>query len=250
MTRRTATWVVGGLLILAGMLALSACGVTSVIGIAAKPTATPDAKTILAKLQKVEYKDIEFKLTLAGSSSGSSSSAAVSGDGSGVITTSPKRAQVSFNVTSGGQQFALDTIEDIDGNSVYVKFNTALIPGLPTDKWIKSDAGGALSSLTKAFDTSQISSFNQISNATLKGNETVDGVAVWHLAGTETSNGTTANADLYVRQDNYYPYKIIVHASGGASADATITFTGINTGATVTLPPADQVVTEPTPATP
>ena len=42
-----------------------------------------------------------------------------------------------------------------------------------------------LGSLADTFDTSQVTNFNQISNATLKGSETVDGVQVWHLTGTE-----------------------------------------------------------------
>jgi hypothetical protein len=241
MMRHKANWVVGGLLALVGTLALSACGVSG-LG-AAKPTPTPNAQTILTNVQKVQYKDIEFKMTLAGSGSGTD----VSGDGTGVVTMSPKRAKISFNLTAAGQQIAFDTIEDIDGNTVYVKFSSALIPGLPTDKWIKSAANGTLSSLTNAFDTSQLTSFNQLSNPTLKGSETVDGVQVWHLTGTESSNGTTANADLYIRQDNNHPYKIVAHAAGSTSADVTITFTGINTGATIDLPPADQVVVQPTP---
>jgi hypothetical protein len=182
-------------------------------------------------------------MTLTGSSSGTD----VSGEGNGVITTSPKRAKITLNITTAGQQLAFDTIEDIDSDTIYVKFNTALIPGIPTDKWIKTDASGTLGSLADTFDTSQVTSFNQISNATLKGSETVDGVQVWHLTGTESSSGTTANAGLYVRQDNNYPYKLVIHATGSTAADATITFTGINTGATVDLPPDDQVVVQPTP---
>jgi hypothetical protein len=239
MMRRKIGWTVGGLLVLAGTLALCACSAPG-LG-AAKPT--PDARTILADAAKIQYKDIEFKLTLSGTSSGS----AASGDGSGIITTSPKRAKISFNLSSGGQQIAFDTIEDIDGNTVYVKFNSALLPGIPTDKWIKASAGGAFSSLTSAFDANQITNFNEMSNAILKGSETVDGVQVWHLSGTESSSGTTASVDFYVRQDNNNPYKVVVHATGSTAADVTITYTGINTGATVDLPPADQVVAEPTP---
>jgi hypothetical protein len=199
MLRRKAGWIVGGLLVLVGTLALSACGLPTQI--AAKPTPTPNAQTILANVAKIVYKDIEFNLTVAGSSS----TAGASGTGSGVITTSPKRAKISFSLTSGGQQIAFDTIEDIDGNTVYIKFSTALFPGIPTDQWIKASAGGTLSSLTSAFDPSQLTNFSQMSNATLKDSETVDGVQVWHLTGTDTSNGSTSNADLYIRQDNNEP---------------------------------------------
>jgi hypothetical protein len=241
MSRLKANWVASGLLVL-GALAVSGCAAGG-LGLA-QPTATPDAKTILANVQKIQYKDIEFKLTLAGSASGSSAT----GDANGVITTSPKRAKISFNLTSSGQQVAFDSIEDIDGNTLYVKFSGTVIPGLPTDKWIKADANGAFSSLTSAFDPNQLTNFNNMTNVKLKGSETVDGVAVWHLTGTQTNSGNTANVDLFVRQDNYYPYKAIIHATGSTgSGDVTITFTGINTGATVELPPADQVMTLPTP---
>ncbi len=239
LTRRKASCWASGMLAVAGMLALGACGVSGVG--AAKPTPTPDAATILASVQKVQYKDISFKMTLSGSSSGTD----VSGDASGVITTSPKRAQVTMNLTTSGQQLAFDVIEDSATNTTYVKFNSAFIPGLPTDKWIKQSGSGSFDSLTKAFDTSQITNFGQISGATLKGTETVDGVQVWHLTGSETEGGTTGTADVYIRQDNHYPYKLVVHSAGGSSGDATITFTGINTGATVTLPTADQVMDLP-----
>jgi outer membrane lipoprotein-sorting protein len=241
--RRKAIWMVGSLLVLLGTLALSACGISG-LGAAPKPTATPDAKTILANVEKVQYKDLEFKMTIASTATGAT---AVSGDGSGTITKSPKRAKISFNLTSSGQQIAFDTIEDFDGNAVYIKFSTALFPGIPTDKWIKTSTGGTLSSLTSAFDTSQFTDFSQVSNATLKGAETVDGIQVWHLTGTESSSGSTATIDFYIRQDNNYPYKFVAHSTGASAADVTVTFTGINTGATVDLPTADQVVAEPTP---
>jgi hypothetical protein len=185
---------------------------------------------------------------LAGSSSGTS----VSGDGTGVLTTSPKRVSVTFylpnfDLTDANQDIDFDAIEDIDGNMVYIKFHSALVPGLPTDKWLKSDASGGLSSLATTFDAKQLTNFGQIMNAKLKGSETIDGMLVWHITGTTLSNGTSANTDLYVRQDNYDPYKAIVHAVGTTSPETTVTFTGINTGATVDLPPADQIFVEPTP---
>jgi hypothetical protein len=241
MSRLKAGWLAGSLLVL-GALALSGCS-AGALGLA-QPTPTPNAKTILANAQKVQYKDLEFKMTIAGSSSGTS----VSGDGNGVITTSPKRAKISFNLTSSGQQVAFDTIEDIDGGFIYVKFTGTAIPGLPTDKWIKSSANGALGALTNAFDPKQLTGIGQMSNATLKGSETVDGIAVWHLTGTSSSGGSTANVDFWVRQDNYYPYKAVVHATAGTgTGDVTITFTGVNTGATVDIPTADQVMELPTP---
>jgi hypothetical protein len=57
MPRRNANSVIGVLLILIGTLTLNAC---SLAGLGAAQT--PDVKTILANLGKVQYKDIEFKV--------------------------------------------------------------------------------------------------------------------------------------------------------------------------------------------
>jgi len=228
---RKSNWVVGGLIILTIVLALSACGVPG-LG-AAKPTPTPDAEAILAKMQETGYKDIESTMTISGNVSG----VTVSGHATAVTTTSPKRVKLSLTYTTGGQTMMSDWIEDTDSNKVYVKFSGAVSLGAPTGEWVTSDAYPDLILLISTLYPDLLTSFGGISNPKLKGSEKVDGEAVWHLTCASKYNGNDVNTDLYVRQKNSDPYKAVVHASGRGLGDATIIYTGINTGATVELPP-------------
>jgi hypothetical protein len=88
---------------------------------------------------------------------------------------------------------------------------------------------------------SQLTGYESLQNAKLVGAETLNGVNVWHLTGTGNSGGSNVAYDLYVRQDNYYPVKLVGKSSGTDQGTLTIDFTGVNTGATISLPPADQV---------
>jgi hypothetical protein len=242
MTRHTAKWVAGGALALVGTLAVSACGVSGAG--AAKPAAAINAHTIFATASSVQYKDIEFKMDLSGTSGGNSGAAT----GTGTITTSPNRADVQLSATEEGQQVNIELIEDGDANVTYVKVGGLSSLGVPAGKFIKvtsNSASSALTSLFSAFTPDQITNYKNLKGVTLVGAETVDGIAVWHLKGTKDLGSTSATADFYVRQDNNYPYKFVAHASGGASADVTVTFTGVDTGASVTLPTPDQVTVLP-----
>lgn len=225
----------GGLLMLLAMLSLAAC--SSPLA-ATKPTPTPDAATILANSQKVKYTDIEFTMTITGTSSGTS----VSGNGSGTVTTTPNRADITLDLTASGTELSFETIVDSVTSTTYVKFTGTSIPGIPVGKWIKESGS---SSSVSPIDPSIFSNVGKLSNPTLVGSETVDGIAVWHLKGQETSGADTANADVYVRKDNNQIYQAVIHTTGTSTTDVTIKFTGVNTGKTVDLPPADQVISQP-----
>jgi hypothetical protein len=232
---------VSGFLLTLGLLALAACGGPGAGAAATKPTPTPNAQTILANASKVDYKDIEFKMTFSGSSSGTSAT----GTGIGTITKSPKRADIKLTVAADGQNLDVEVLEDGDANVTYVKVSGMSALGIPDDKWIKESGSGSLSSLSDLFTANQVTSFKDLQGVSLVGSETVDGVAVWHLKGNATESGTSGTADFYVRQSDNTPYKFVIHATGASSGDFTITFTGVNTGATVTLPTPDQIMTLP-----
>ena len=58
----------------------------------------------------------------------------------------------------------------------------------------------------------------------------------------------TTTEDLWVRQSDYYPVKIMAHGAGtnkgtSITVDVTATFTAWNSGVTITPPPPDQVTT-------
>jgi hypothetical protein len=81
------------------------------------------------------------------------------------------------------------------------------------------------------------------------GAETINGVAVWHIradlpitAATPTSRTATptptapSTTDIYIRQDNDYLVKTIVHTTGTTPSDVTLTVTKYDSGVTITLP--------------
>jgi hypothetical protein len=83
----------------------------------------------------------------------------------------------------------------------------------------------------------------------------VNGHQVYHLRGTlvaptpaaTSSTDTPTTEDLWVRTDNFYPAKVMISststtAGATSTATATITFTSWNTGLTITIPPAKDVV--------
>jgi outer membrane lipoprotein-sorting protein len=218
MTRfRKATLGLGGMVVLLGVLALAACGGSSA---AAKPTATPDAQSILQKVQAGSYKDGTFTITLSGTSSGTS----FTGTGSGKFTTSPGRASMTLTATVSGQQVEIDIITDDTTSTTYTR-----IP-LLSDKWTKA------STSSSGFGAGSVGTFN-LQNATLLGTEQLNGVTVYHLQGQDTTDAGTKD-DFYVRTDTYQPVRVVAKSS---DSSATIDFTSFNTGITIDLPPASQV---------
>lgn len=213
------------------MLALVGCGVNSPGG--AQATATPNAQTILQRAQAVQINDLTFTMTIDTTFSGTTAN----GTGNGTITKSPQRAQISLTLTASGTSFTLQEITDSVTNTGYTKISGLDLPGFSGDKWTKTSLGGAQS----LFDTSQFTDYSNFQDVKLAGSETVNGVKVWHLTGTTNAAGANATDDLYVRQDNYYPVKAVVKSTGSDQGTVTIDFTGVNTGATIALPPASEV---------
>lgn len=171
-------------------------------------------------MSKGSYKVGAFTITLSGTSSGT----AFDGSGSGKFTTSPGRASITINATVSGQQVEIDVITDDSTNTTYTR-----IP-LLSSPWTKSPIGSS------GFNTGSLGNF-QMTNATLVGTEQVNGVAVYHVQG-QDSTDSTATGDLYARTDTYQPVRYAVKSSG---TTATIDFTSCNSSITINLPPADQV---------
>jgi hypothetical protein len=228
--RNPAAWLPLASMALFGMLALSACSVGG-LGASATPTATPTAAMILQQAKQVKVTDATVTLTLNGTTSGT----AFTGSGSGKLTTNPNRTDITFNLTAAGLQIAFETITDAATNTTYTKYTSPAI--LASDKWKKSTSGAGGSPV----DTSSFTNYGDLTNVTLVGKDTVNGEAVWHLKGSSSSTSTPGSADLYLRQDNYYPVKFDIQSTGATSGDITLVFTAVNSGITISLPPADQV---------
>lgn len=223
MARRSMRRYGAGLLLLWGMLTLAACGVSTPSKITLGSPATPDAATIVKNVGKADVKDATFTLNATTTMQGANTTLS----GTGKLTLNPTRTDIVLNTTI--QQTAV-TVEVItDGSTSYTKLSG--IPGLPAT-WTKASTGASSS-----VDTSQFTKYGNLNNATLVGVETVNGTVVYHLKG--ESGGY--QQDVYVRRDNYYPVKVVVHGTSSAAFDATIVFTAINTGITITPPPASEV---------
>jgi hypothetical protein len=231
----------GGMLLAIGALTLAGCSITSLAG---KPTpnATPNAATILedaVNIQKTQTKDVEFSMNLDLTSSGTT----ISGGLTGTETSSPKRLDlVITNLTAVSVQFSGEIIIDSATNTTYVKFTNSNIPEVPQGVWIKTSGGSSINALP--IDPTQFSDLSQLTGATLKGSETLDGIAVWHLQATKTVSGSITQVDIYIRQDNSQLYELVANATGTSSGSVTLKITGVNTGATINLPPASQAVSQ------
>ena len=231
----------GGMLLAMGALALGGCSITS---LASKPTATatPNAATILedaVNVQKTQTKDVEFSMSIDLTANGTT----INGNLTGTETSSPKRLDlVVSNLTVADVQFSGEIITDAATNSIYIKFASSNIPEIPEGQWIKTSGGSSINPLP--IDPTQFADLSQLTGATLKGSETLDGIAVWHLQATKTISGSTTQVDIYIRQDNNQLYEVVANATGTSSGSVTLKITGVNSGATINLPSASQVVTQ------
>jgi hypothetical protein len=219
------------------MLLLAACSTsTNGDGATTTDTAVPSAQAreILAKAQAVKLKDATLK-TLVTTKRGSQT---VTLDGTARTTANPRRVEVVGTASLGVPYHAI-----VDGNTVYINLN---------DKWLKYAVGNA----NAEFNYDFIALVEQLQNPGLVGTETINGAQTYHLRGTVQAPVTpganqsieTTTVDLWVRQSDYYPMKIVAHGGGsnkGATitVDVTATFTAWNSGVTITPPPPDQVTT-------
>jgi hypothetical protein len=237
--RKPLVWI-GGMLLVLGSLALAGCSVT---GLASKPTptSTPSAATILegaVNVQKTGTKDVEFSMNLSLTTNGT----AVTGDIKGTETTSPNRVDLVFtNLTAEGQQFSGEIITDAATNATYVKFTNSSFTEIPVGQWIETTGGGSINPLP--IDPTQFADLSQMTGAKLVGTEKLDGIDVWHLQATKTVSGSTSQIDIYIRQDNNQLYELVANETGTSTGSVTLKITGVNTGATISLPPPSAVAT-------
>jgi hypothetical protein len=231
---------IGVMLLVLGSLTLAGCSITA---LASKPTPTapPSAASILeaaVNAQKTGTKDVEFSMNLSLTTNGT----AVSGEVTGTESMSPNR--VDLTVTSfmaAGQQFSGEIITDAATNTTYIKFTDSSIPEVPVGQWLKTTGGSGINPLP--IDPTQFSDLSQLTGAKLVGSEKLDGIAVWHLQATKTVSGSTSQIDIYIRQDNNQLYELVAKETGSSSGSVTLKITGVNTGATISLPPATEVAT-------
>ena len=230
---------------LVGVLSLAACSLPGV-------NATPDAAAILKNVQAVQINDATFTFSYSGQLSADASNflltnttidltnKAISGNGNGQFTASPQRAELAFilPVQVAGITPTLQLIDDSSTKTLYAGSNVLTLLSSATNgkTWFQvplSELGG--------FDITPVLNFTQLLNVSLVGTETLNGVSVYHLKGTE-SGTVSAAIDLYVRQDNYNPVRAVVNLNTLIVGSVTLDFAGINTGVTVTPPTSDEII--------
>ncbi len=230
----------GALVALAGVLSLAACALPGV-------NATPDAAVILKNVQAVQINDAAFSFSYSGKLSNDaatflntnfsvSATGTLTGSGLGKITANPQRADITFNVPISNVQVPIDLLYDGSTKTVYAGSTLiSTLAGSSTKTWFQlslSQLGG--------FDVTPFLNYTQILNVSVVDTNSLNGVSVYHLQGTESAT-SSATIDLYVRQDNYNPVRAVITLNTLIVGTATLDFTGINTGFTITPPTADQI---------
>lgn len=267
-------WGLGSFLAIA-TIALAACnsgtGLTTSTGNGG--STTQQATTILQHAQNAGLHDATFTITITGTggimtgTTTSDSNTPFTANGKGQLTTTPKQVQIAFdNLSVAGFSTSAQVIST--DQALYLK-----VPQL--SKWIQADAT-QVSGLNNVNDALN---YTLLQNVQLVGSETVNGVAAYHLRSTgqpattanQAASGAAARTtDLWLRQDNYFPLKIVTHVAaqgagdvsaangtpqvgsgtpvaGTTALDQTITFSAWNTGVTITAPSPSDIQNIPTP---
>lgn len=193
---------------------LAACGGP---GAPAKP---PTAQEVLAKPAQSNLKDAHFLATGKFTSSGVTVD--VNGDG-GLVYKPQGAGRFKFTTAVAGQQVSF---EEITVNGTDYTFTT---PG--NGKW------------TAKTSTSGIGpdSFTGTSAFKYIGEENLPQGKAWHASAKDKDGNPF---DAWIRESDGYPVKYVL-TQAGASASGnmlTLTFDKYNTGATISAPPASQVV--------
>lgn len=252
--------LVGGSLLLAGCTtgSVTATGTgtpatTTTVTTTATTVAAPgSAADILNHAKAAQVKDAKFTIAVT---AGSPTSNVATANGTGVLTTTPERTDISFSsvTLSVGPINNTSSAEFItDASSgIYVK-----VPALSQWVSVPSQEFGAV------IGTVDFLHYDQLQSPTLVGTETVNGFTTYHiqgllqsLVGAGGTNTTVAFVeDLWLRQSDYYPIKVqdqnAASVAGTPTATAAtttpttdnrkvvelVTFNAWNTGATITLP--------------
>jgi hypothetical protein len=235
----------------------------------------PTAAQIIASATKANLQDTAYTIqdntTINFSSSATSSTpTTINISGTGKLTKTPARNDVTLTIPLIGTQNPIEGLTD--GATLYL--NVGTLGGLlgnqfgslvPAGKWLEVPLG----------QTPNVLDYSRLTNLKVVGSDTVNGKATWHLQGTvnaptsakgsTTTTTTTATEDLWFFQDTYFPAKFVINASGdlsglagmmggktsngatpsGATSTATVSFTSWNTGLTITPPAPSQVVSLP-----
>jgi hypothetical protein len=200
--------------------------------------ATSPGQQIIVKARAAHLLDATFTITWTDQEA--ATGAAQQFTGQGKVTLHPYRSECSMQSIDGYPTNIFEDIIDYTTKAEYLKSNI-LDPTGPI--WRKSTRP------PRAFDlTAMPLIYPQLTNATLAGTDHMNSIAVWHIHGTLTAADSfytgktdTAVLDVYLRQDNYLPVKLLAHVTTPDTIqDDTFVYTAFNTGVTILLPTVGQ----------
>lgn len=190
-------------------------------------TTTYTATQIIQKAKSAPLQDATGTAVLT-DSAGDSVSGTIS------FTDNPSAYYWHLSGTTGGVTRTADYIS-IGGNTYERVYQGNSLPA--GTKWTVSASGNPLVSIRSLNDL-----YTPFTNPTLVGKETINGADTYHLNQVIQEANDTVTADLWVRQDNFYPAKQIdMIASGTVTLTMTITYTDWDTGQKINAPPAGDV---------
>lgn len=211
------------MLVVAALFVFSGCGAPG--STQAKPTPTLTVQQILDKAQKAQLTDETFTMTMQGTASGTTLN--VTGDGKG--TENPARMAMTLSMEVSGTTLTMDMVIDMATNTTYTRITAP--ESLASKTWTKATD---TSSGIPTSDLQLTAQYGKLTNAKLIGSEPVNGVNTYHIQGGIPSTGGTV--DVYVKQSDYLPVKMVVQSTGDTALQVTIIYTAVNTGVTIDLP--------------
>jgi hypothetical protein len=196
------------------LLALGACAVGQ--------ESVLNGESILSSARAAHLHDATFTMTLAVSTT-TPVAKTLNESGSGTLTTNPYRQDIRLSGMTDGLTITVELLTD--GQTLYTRAPDA-------STWQSSTAG-----LTARFLNYTLAAPQLI------GQESVGGIAAWHLRGYLAGTNTTDVEDLWIRKSDSFPVKATLHAVDATSTaiTAALTFTRWNTGVKIT-PPAPSVI--------
>jgi outer membrane lipoprotein-sorting protein len=211
--------VAAGLLLLCGVLALSACGGSS-------PASKPKTLAVLQQAQAA-LKDATGTFTYASSAK----SLKLSGTGTTKLTANPQRSLTVMEIN--GQS----TTTIVDGlDTTYTQLPAGASQGDSQVQWLKS---GSVNAVVQG--VSDVLDYAGYTDATQQADTTIENVPVFHVTGVEPSGNTV---DLYLSKDTHLPVEAVIHHSDASAIDITVSYTATNTGLTISLPPESTVLSQ------
>jgi hypothetical protein len=218
---RRRTGVAASLLLLCGVLVLSACG-----GSSSAKTSAPKMLPVLEQAQKA-LKDATATFSFVFTPKVNTN---LTGGGNYKTTATPQRAIV--NMTQNGSPETSTTIVD-NIKTEYIQTITAPVNGVSQTLWLKTSQSNVVVDAVAG-----VLYYAGYTNATQAADTTINGVAVYHIHGTEASGYVV---DLYLRKDNFLPVKAVIPSTKETVTTTTVTYTKVNSGVKIDLPPADQI---------